>query len=176
MFLLAGFGKSTSITAAFFMLTPVAAETSSHTLSFAIMLLAIYPEAQKKMREEALHVWPTLDDMDNSTFKRDFDQFVRAHSISCDILLYQIRTILLRNTPTPSSAKPSAASPSSHDSSKSLHRTQSCTARASLPSRRGHLGPQRSRLMARTRTWRTRPASNLWKRSTLCRFRRTASS
>lgn len=42
------------------------------------MLLAIYPGIQRKLHEEALRVWPTLDDMDNSTFKRDFDEFVRS--------------------------------------------------------------------------------------------------
>ncbi|KAH8119683.1 cytochrome P450 [Phellopilus nigrolimitatus] len=50
-------------------------ETSAHTLSFAIMLLALYPDIQSKLREEALRVWPTDDDVTSSTFKRDFDKF-----------------------------------------------------------------------------------------------------
>ncbi|KAH8114076.1 cytochrome P450 [Phellopilus nigrolimitatus] len=56
-------------------------ETSAHTLSFAIMLLAIYPDVQKKLRAEALRVWPTPDDFASSTNKRDFEQFEYALAI-----------------------------------------------------------------------------------------------
>ena len=54
-----------------------ASETSSHTLAYAIILLAIYPSIQEKLREEALRVWPTLEDVHSSTYHRDFDKFVR---------------------------------------------------------------------------------------------------
>lgn len=46
-------------------------------MTFAIMLLAIYPEVQKKLRSEVLRVWPTADDVHSSTYKRDFEKLVR---------------------------------------------------------------------------------------------------
>jgi cytochrome P450 len=33
-------------------------ETSAHTLSFAITLLALYPDVQRKLFEEVVEVWP----------------------------------------------------------------------------------------------------------------------
>lgn len=42
--------------------------------------MALYPEIQTKLREESFSVWPTLDDIHSSTFKRDFDKFVRTSS------------------------------------------------------------------------------------------------
>ncbi|KAI5121947.1 hypothetical protein M0805_002018 [Coniferiporia weirii] len=56
-------------------------ETSAHTLSFTIMLLALYPDVQKKLREEVLRVWPTLDDLISSTNKRDFNKLEYAFAI-----------------------------------------------------------------------------------------------
>ena len=34
------------------------AETSAHTLCFAFVLLALYPECQKKIYEEVTCLWP----------------------------------------------------------------------------------------------------------------------
>lgn len=51
-------------------------ETSAHTLANAILLMALYPDVQNKLREESFRVWPTLDDVETSTYKRDFDRFV----------------------------------------------------------------------------------------------------
>lgn len=33
-------------------------ETSAHTLSFAIALLALYPNVQRKVYEEVVRMWP----------------------------------------------------------------------------------------------------------------------
>jgi hypothetical protein len=33
-------------------------ETSSHALSFAITLLALYPDVQRRLYEEVLEIWP----------------------------------------------------------------------------------------------------------------------
>ena len=38
--------------------------------------MALYPDVQAKLREEVFRVWPTLDDIESSTYKRDFDKFV----------------------------------------------------------------------------------------------------
>ncbi|KDQ58514.1 hypothetical protein JAAARDRAFT_34328 [Jaapia argillacea MUCL 33604] len=47
-------------------------ETSAHALSFAIVLLALYPEAQQKIYEEAIQVWPEgTDPLQTSTYKDD---------------------------------------------------------------------------------------------------------
>ena len=42
------------------------------------MLLALYPEEQRKLREESLKVWPTEDDIKLSMYRRDFDKFVNV--------------------------------------------------------------------------------------------------
>ncbi|KAH7925420.1 cytochrome P450 [Leucogyrophana mollusca] len=51
-------------------------ETSAHSLSFAFVLLALYPEVQQKIYNEAAGVWsgntPTADL--NSTYKEDFSK------------------------------------------------------------------------------------------------------
>lgn len=44
--------------------------------------MALYPDVQAKLREEVLCVWPTPEDMESSTYKRDFDKFV-----SCPLAL-----------------------------------------------------------------------------------------
>ncbi|KLO09951.1 cytochrome P450 [Schizopora paradoxa] len=49
-------------------------ETSAHALSFAILLLAIYPEVQDKLRKEVMSVWPTEESYKNATFKGSFDK------------------------------------------------------------------------------------------------------
>ncbi|EJC99088.1 cytochrome P450 [Fomitiporia mediterranea MF3/22] len=49
-------------------------ETSAHTLSFAILLLALNPDVQKKLRKEVLRVWPTVEDCASSSSKRDFEK------------------------------------------------------------------------------------------------------
>ena len=36
----------------------LAAETTAHTLSFALVLLALHPECQQKIYEEVNSVWP----------------------------------------------------------------------------------------------------------------------
>ncbi|EJD34763.1 cytochrome P450, partial [Auricularia subglabra TFB-10046 SS5] len=36
-------------------------ETSAHALTFALALLALHPEVQEKLHEEAARVWPVLD-------------------------------------------------------------------------------------------------------------------
>ncbi|KDQ57720.1 hypothetical protein JAAARDRAFT_35408 [Jaapia argillacea MUCL 33604] len=47
-------------------------ETSAHALSFAIVLLALYPDAQQKIYEEAMEVWPEgTDPLQTSTYKDD---------------------------------------------------------------------------------------------------------
>lgn len=53
-------------------------ETSAHTLAFAILLMALHPNVQAKIREESLRVWPTLNDVQTSTYKRDFNKFVSS--------------------------------------------------------------------------------------------------
>ena len=58
------------------------AETISHTLSFAIVLLALNPEVQYKLREEVLRIWPTLDDELASTSKVDSDRLVCPLTLS----------------------------------------------------------------------------------------------
>ncbi|KIJ62164.1 hypothetical protein HYDPIDRAFT_182927 [Hydnomerulius pinastri MD-312] len=51
-------------------------ETSAHTLSFAFALLALYPEAQQKLYEEATSIWP--GDLPTTelptTYKEDFSK------------------------------------------------------------------------------------------------------
>lgn len=54
-------------------------ETSGHTLSFAIMLLALYPETQRKLRDEVYQIWPSLDDCAASSSARGFDRLVRVY-------------------------------------------------------------------------------------------------
>ncbi|EGO03674.1 hypothetical protein SERLA73DRAFT_101917 [Serpula lacrymans var. lacrymans S7.3] len=50
-------------------------ETSAHTLSFAISLLALYPEAQGKIYEEVRKIWPEGDTIGGSTSSyKDFPQ------------------------------------------------------------------------------------------------------
>lgn len=41
------------------------------------MLLALYPDVQKRMREEVLQIWPSPDDFASSSYKRDSDKLVR---------------------------------------------------------------------------------------------------
>lgn len=41
-------------------------ETSSHTLSFTFLLLALYPDVQKKLHEETVRIWPKAEDSFNS--------------------------------------------------------------------------------------------------------------
>lgn len=53
-------------------------ETTAHALAYAILLMALYPDFQAKLREESFCVWPTLDDIQASTYKRDFGKFVRS--------------------------------------------------------------------------------------------------
>ncbi|KAH7887015.1 cytochrome P450 [Phlebopus sp. FC_14] len=49
-------------------------ETSAHTLSFAFILLALYPEAQQKLYKEAVSVWPGTTPTTElpTTYKEDF--------------------------------------------------------------------------------------------------------
>jgi cytochrome P450 len=37
------------------------AETSAHTLTFTLALLAIHPEVQEKLFQETKNLWPDLD-------------------------------------------------------------------------------------------------------------------
>ncbi|KAI0052197.1 cytochrome P450 [Auriscalpium vulgare] len=52
-------------------------ETSAHSLSFAIVLLALYPEVQQKVYDEAAKVWPGSAPVPHltSAFKDDFPKF-----------------------------------------------------------------------------------------------------
>jgi len=49
-------------------------ETSAHTLSFALPLLALYPETQHKIFEEVSRIWPQgcPGTQSNSSYKEDF--------------------------------------------------------------------------------------------------------
>lgn len=40
----------------------LSSETSTNTLSFALVLLALHPEVQQKVYEEAMRVWPDGED------------------------------------------------------------------------------------------------------------------
>lgn len=48
------------------------------------MLLALNPEVQHKLREEVLHIWPTLDDGLASISKNDFERLVCALILSIE--------------------------------------------------------------------------------------------
>ncbi|EJD03464.1 cytochrome P450 [Fomitiporia mediterranea MF3/22] len=50
-------------------------ETSAHTLAFAFLLLAIYPDVQSKVRAEVYRIWPSDDDVKVSNYRDDFDKF-----------------------------------------------------------------------------------------------------
>lgn len=41
-----------------------------------MLIMALYPGVQDKLREESMRIWHTPDDIRTSTYKRDFDKFV----------------------------------------------------------------------------------------------------
>ncbi|KAI0066984.1 cytochrome P450 [Artomyces pyxidatus] len=52
-------------------------ETSAHSLSFAIVMMALYPDVQRRVLEEASKVWPGDADVTElkSSYKDDFPEF-----------------------------------------------------------------------------------------------------
>lgn len=62
------------------------------------MLLALYPDVQKRMREEVLQIWPSPDDFASSSYKRDLDKLVR-YCNSCTYCISQLILAYHRSTP-----------------------------------------------------------------------------
>ena len=94
-------------------------ETSAHTLTFAFLCLALYPDVQRKLREESFRIWPTEDDVDSSSYRGDFEKFTYTLAFFREVLrcfpieprlqkITSVDTTLTATTFTPASpvAKP----------------------------------------------------------------------
>ncbi|EJD55712.1 cytochrome P450 [Auricularia subglabra TFB-10046 SS5] len=56
-------------------------ETSAHTLAFALVLLALYPEVQEELRAEALRVWPTGTPTSEMSYSDHYPRLIYSKAV-----------------------------------------------------------------------------------------------